>query len=89
MPICWAGLCPLKQSGTTASTAFTHSLQIEKTNRKMPDMMLNFGVWGPGLTKRDEFIAWNRAFEKKVHELRGQKWLHAHTYYSKEEFDEI
>jgi delta24-sterol reductase len=55
----------------------------------MPEMMLNFGVWGPGPTKRDEFVAWNRAFEKKVHELGGQKWLYAHTYYSEEEFDEI
>jgi Delta24-sterol reductase len=79
-------LCPLKQSGTTAST---HSLQVEKTNRKMPEMMLNFGVWGPGPTKRDEFVGWNKAFEKKVHELGGQKWLYAHTYYSEEEFDEI
>jgi Delta24-sterol reductase len=79
-------LCPLKQSGKTAST---HSLQIEKTNRKMPEMMLNFGVWGPGPTRGDEFIAWNRAFEQKVHELGGQKWLYAHTYYSEEEFDEI
>ncbi|KAN0106241.1 FAD-binding domain containing protein [Hyaloscypha variabilis] len=79
-------LCPLKQSGKTAST---HSLQVEKTNRKMPEMMLNFGVWGPGPTKRDEFVAWNRAFERKVHELGGQKWLYAHTYYSEQEFDDI
>jgi delta24-sterol reductase len=79
-------LCPLKQSGKTAST---HSLQVEKTNHKMPEMMLNFGVWGPGPTKRDEFVAWNRAFEQKVHELGGQKWLYAHTYYSEEEFDKI
>jgi FAD/FMN-containing dehydrogenase len=79
-------LCPLKQSGKTAST---HSLQVEKTNHKMPEMMLNFGVWGPGSKKREEFVAWNRAFEKKVHELGGQKWLYAHTYYTEEEFDEI
>lgn len=79
-------LCPLKQSGKTAST---HSLQVEKTNRKMPEMMLNFGVWGPGPTKRAEFVAWNKSFEQKVHELGGQKWLYAHTYYSEEEFDEI
>jgi hypothetical protein len=79
-------LCPLKQSGKTAST---HSLQVEKTKHKMPEMMLNFGVWGPGSKKREEFVAWNRAFEKKVHELGGQKWLYAHTYYTEEEFDEI
>lgn len=53
------------------------------------DLMLNFGVWGPGPTSRPEFIAWNRAFERKVHALAGQKWLYAHTYYTKEEFDDI
>jgi delta24-sterol reductase len=52
-------------------------------------MMLNFGVWGPGLKKRDEFVKWNRAFEKKVRDLGGQKWLYAHTYYTEQEFDEI
>ncbi|KAI9050493.1 hypothetical protein LZ554_005655 [Drepanopeziza brunnea f. sp. 'monogermtubi'] len=52
-------------------------------------MMLNFGVWGPGPTRREDFIQWNRAFEKKVDALGGQKWLYAHTYYTEEEFDEI
>lgn len=80
-------LCPLKQSGK--GIASTHSLQLEKTKLKLPEMMLNFGVWGPGSTNREEFIAWNRAFEQKVHELGGQKWLYAHTYYTEQEFDEI
>ena len=79
-------LCPLKQSGNKAST---HSLQTRKTNAAMPEMMLNFGVWGPGPTNRKDFIAWNRAFEKKVHAVGGQKWLYAHTYYTEEEFNEI
>ncbi|KAG4437076.1 hypothetical protein IFR05_007451 [Cadophora sp. M221] len=78
-------LCPLKQSGH----ASTHSLQVLKTNRQRPEMMLNFGVWGPGPKKREEFIQWNRAFEKIVDALGGQKWLYAHTYYTEEEFDEI
>lgn len=51
--------------------------------------MLNFGVWGPGPSDRKEFIAWNRFFERKVHELGGQKWLYAHTYYTQKEFEEI
>lgn len=51
--------------------------------------MLNFGVWGPGPTNRSKFINWNRAFERKVKELGGQKWLYAHTYYTEKEFDEI
>lgn len=80
-------LCPLKQSGN--HIASTHSLQVLKTNRQRPEMMLNFGVWGPGPTKRQDFVDWNRAFEKKVDALGGQKWLYAHTYYTPEEFDEI
>jgi FAD/FMN-containing dehydrogenase len=80
-------LCPLKQSGK--GIASTHSLQVEKTKLKLPEMMLNFGVWGPGPKHREEFIRWNRDFERKVHELGGQKWLYAHTYYTEEEFDEI
>jgi len=80
-------LCPLKQSGK--AIASTHSLQVEKTKRKMPEMMLNFGVWGPGPNNRDEFVAWNRGFEKKVDEMGGQKWLYAHVYYTEGEFNEI
>jgi delta24-sterol reductase len=80
-------LCPLKQSGR--GIASTHSLQVEKTKLHLPEMMLNFGVWGPGPTKRQDFVKWNRAFEKKVHELGGQKWLYAHTYYTEQEFDDI
>lgn len=80
-------LCPLKQSGK--GIASTHSLQADKLNAQSPEYMLNFGVWGPGSRKRDEFVAWNRDFERKVHELGGQKWLYAHTYYTQAEFDEI
>jgi delta24-sterol reductase len=80
-------LCPLKQSGK--GIASTHSLQADKLNNQIPEMMLNFGVWGPGPSNREIFIAWNRDFERKVHELGGQKWLYAHTYYTEEEFDEI
>ena len=80
-------LCPLKQSGK--GIASTHSLQADKLNHKLPDYMLNFGVWGPGPKRREEFVAWNRAFEEKVHSLGGQKWLYAHTYYTEEEFNEI
>ncbi len=80
-------LCPLKQSGK--GIASTHSLQAGKLNHETPEMMLNFGVWGPGSKNREEFVSWNRAFEKKVQELGGQKWLYAHTYYTEAEFDEI
>jgi delta24-sterol reductase len=56
---------------------------------KTPEMMLNFGVWGSGLKDRDEFVLWNRMFERKVQELGGQKWLYAHAYYTEKEFNEI
>jgi delta24-sterol reductase len=80
-------LCPLKQSGK--STASTHRLHVEKMKLKTPEMMLNFGVWGSGPKDRDEFVLWNRMFERKVHELGGQKWLYAHAYYTEKEFNEI
>ena len=82
-------LCPLKQSGQNTSSTHGLKLQASKTNIKTPEMMLNFGVWGPGPTHRSDFISWNRSFERKVHSLGGQKWLYAHTYYTEEEFNEI
>jgi delta24-sterol reductase len=39
-------LCPLKSSGTQTSSA--HALKLYGSNKEMPEMMLNFGVWGPG-----------------------------------------
>jgi FAD/FMN-containing dehydrogenase len=80
-------LCPLKQSGK--AIASTHSLQADKRKQKLPEHMLNFGVWGPGPKRREEFVAWNRQFEGVVHRLGGQKWLYAHAYYTEQEFNEI
>ncbi|KAG0650518.1 3-beta-hydroxysterol Delta-24-reductase [Hyphodiscus hymeniophilus] len=80
-------LCPLKQSGK--GIASTHSLQPDKRNHKLPDFMLNFGVWGPGPKRREDFVAWNRQFEGMIQKLGGQKWLYAHAYYTEEEFNEI
>jgi delta24-sterol reductase len=80
-------LCPLKQSGK--GIASTHSLQADKRKQKLPEFMLNFGVWGPGPKRREEFVAWNRQFEGMVNKLGGQKWLYAHAYYTEEEFNEI
>jgi delta24-sterol reductase len=42
-----------------------------------------------GPKRREDFISWNRAFERKVRGLGGQKWLYAHAYYTEEEFNEI
>lgn len=88
-------LCPITQKGLNG----THTLRLqstlppsstnEKNNLDEEDLMLNFGVWGPGPSSRTDFIAWNRAFEQKVHSLSGQKWLYAHAYYTQSEFDDI
>lgn len=80
-------LCPLKIDGK--STDPVRNKMAIKTNRPSPEYMINFGVWGPGPKDRRRFVEWNRAFERKVHELGGQKCLYAHAYYTKEEFDEI
>ena len=79
-------LCPLKQSGK--GIASTYSL-ANKRSQKLPEYMLNFGVWGPGPKNRECFVDWNRQFESMVHKLGGQKWLYAHAYYTEEEFNEI
>jgi hypothetical protein len=55
----------------------------------MPEMLLNFGIWGPGPKDRRKFAEWNRDLERKVYELGGQKWLYAHAYYTEEEFNEM
>ncbi|KAJ5246418.1 hypothetical protein N7468_001401 [Penicillium chermesinum] len=51
-----------------------------------PEILLNFGIWGPGPTDRLQFISKNRKLEQKVSSLGGRKWLYAHTYYTEEEF---
>ncbi|KAJ8059138.1 hypothetical protein OCU04_012113 [Sclerotinia nivalis] len=81
-------LCPLRQDGLSSESPLG-LLAEREGNSSTPNMLLNFGVWGPGPDGRDAFITWNRKFERKVRELGGQKWLYAHAYYTEEEFDEI
>ncbi|TEY40695.1 hypothetical protein BOTCAL_0427g00080 [Botryotinia calthae] len=81
-------LCPLRQSGISSDSPLG-LLAERKENSPTPNMLLNFGVWGPGPNNRDAFVSWNRKFEHKVRELGGQKWLYAHAYYTEKEFDEI
>lgn len=83
-------LCPLRQRGQ--STHSPHGLQAEKAGadeEATPEMLLNFGVWGPGPTQGDEFVKLNRVLERKVQELHGKKWLYAQAYYTEEEFWDI
>ena len=53
------------------------------------DMLLNFGIWGPGPSRLDRFVDMNRKLEDKVQHLKGRKFLYAHAYYTEEEFWEI
>lgn len=80
-------LCPIKTNGKSIDPV--QNQMTMKTNRPTPEHMVNFGVWGLGSKNRREFADWNRAFEQKVYKLGGEKCLYAHTYYTKEEFDEI
>ncbi|PGH02018.1 hypothetical protein AJ79_07756 [Helicocarpus griseus UAMH5409] len=52
-------------------------------------MSINIGLWCPGPSNKDDFVALNRAIEHKVRDLRGTKWLYARTYYTEREFWEI
>jgi len=77
-------LCPLKQTGKEENGP--HGLLAEKPAPHAPEMLLNFGVWGPGPSKRLDFINMNRRLEQKVDSLGGQKWLYAQAYYTEDEF---
>lgn len=80
-------LCPLHQMGKSSRSA--QGLLAERASPNSPEMLLNFGVWGPGPRKKNDFIAVNRSLEHKVREMNGSKWLYAHVYYSEEEFWDI
>ncbi|KAI9829189.1 MAG: hypothetical protein M1826_005784 [Phylliscum demangeonii] len=77
-------LCPLRQTGSSPHSA--HGLLALKTSAEPREMLLNVGVWGPGPRRRRDFVSANRAFEQKVRDLHGTKWLYAHAYYTEEEF---
>jgi delta24-sterol reductase len=59
-------------------------------NNANGEYLMNFGIWGPGPSSsnrnRQAFVAINRRLEQKVENLRGRKWLYAHTYYTEDEF---
>ena len=77
-------LCPLRQRGQSPHSAY--GLLAEKASPDAPQVLLNFGVWGPGPNGRDKFVDVNRRLEHKVQELGGKKWLYAHAYYTEWEF---
>jgi Delta24-sterol reductase len=81
-------LCPLRQTGQSQHSAYG-LLAEKKRALDAPQMLLNFGVWGPGPKGRDQFVEVNRQLERKVQELGGKKWLYAHAYYTEAEFWDI
>ena len=64
-------------------------LRVSHSVGPNPDMLLDFGVWGPGPKGLDGFVEANRRLEHKVRELGGRKFLYAHAYYTEEEFRDI
>lgn len=76
-------ICPLSMAGQAATT--NNSLLTDNV-AKGPDLMINFGVWGPGPTDRLAFVEANRNLEHTVSSLNGRKWLYALTYHTEEEF---
>jgi hypothetical protein len=77
-------LCPLSQRGKLSTSP--SSLLFQKKNGCLSEVLMNFGVWGPGPVDRQKFLEINRKLERKVQDLGGQKWLYAHAYYKEDEF---
>lgn len=80
-------LCPLAPS--LVSSFHPVIAKDAEKDGVMSEAMLSLGVWGWGPSDPIEFIAKNRALEAKLQELRGKKWLYAHTYYTEKEFWDV
>ncbi|KAJ1337312.1 Delta24-sterol reductase [Microdochium nivale] len=76
-------LCPIKIRRDDPDSA--HGLHADFATAPEP-VLLNFGVWGPGSTRYDAFVAQNRDLEAKVHSLGGKKTLYAQNFYTRDEF---
>jgi hypothetical protein len=77
-------LCPLRQRGQHENSPY--GLLAEKPRDGGEEMMMNVGIWGPGPSDHKRFIEWNQKLEWKVLDLKGEKWLYAHAYYTEAEF---
>ena len=80
-------LCPLRPKEPAA--IFHPQIDSGSGDGHANQMLLNFGIWGPGPEDRREFVRVNRQIERRVQELGGQKCLYAHTYYTEDEFWQI
>jgi FAD/FMN-containing dehydrogenase len=85
-------LCPLKQSPQpTFHPHFPpspHPGSAPAQKDLDPEQpLLNIGLWGFAPTRDPQTcVAANRSLEAKLRELKGMKWLYAHTYYTADEF---
>lgn len=79
-------LCPLRQ--TRLPTLHPHCTETEADGQNLVPM-LNIGLWGDGPARHDVFVAKNCGLERKLREMRGMKWLYAHTYYTENDFWEL
>ncbi|KAK4960747.1 hypothetical protein LTR66_012900 [Elasticomyces elasticus] len=77
-------LCPLRIVGEVALHP-QFPMDVEKEGTK-EGMMLNVGIWGPGSSEYDRFVAVNRDIGRKTCELSGVKCLYAQAYYTEDEF---
>ncbi|KAI1150562.1 hypothetical protein F4825DRAFT_425978 [Nemania diffusa] len=77
-------LCPIRIRRDSPDAA--HGLHADFADPNTPELVLNFGIWGPGPNDYDELVRLNRLIEQKVHELRGNKTLYAQAYYTEDEF---
>lgn len=85
-------LCPLRKPRVGGEGTFHPSTRTgEKRKGEWRDM-LNVGLWGvPPLKAQKSSSAWvalNRKLEGVLKKLEGRKWLYAHSYYTREEFDD-
>ncbi|KAK2761148.1 Delta(24)-sterol reductase [Arachnomyces sp. PD_36] len=83
-------ICPLRQTTTQGDSTQVHGLVAQPQNGVSPEsdpqMVLSFGIYGPGPFGKNTYFNFNRNLEKKVQGLGGEKWLYARTYYTEEEF---
>ncbi|MCJ1227991.1 hypothetical protein MMC12_004650 [Toensbergia leucococca] len=77
-------LCPIRHDYQGPLPPITFPTSSDGT--KAPKMLLNFGLWGPGPSRRYDFVCANQELERKLHEFSGLKCLYAHAYYTEEEF---
>ncbi|KAI2637287.1 FAD binding domain protein [Xylaria nigripes] len=77
-------LCPVRVRRSTPDAA--HGIHADFADPSKPEVVLNFGIWGPGPKDYDELVRLNRQIEREVYELGGKKTLYAQAYYTEDEF---